>query len=576
MNKIVPNIFLCVLFVSIFSCKKQGFLEQTVTSDLTESAVFADSARTVAFLTDIYTGIGFASDPNRFGNGGLDAACDESRPQISTDITTTVQFASGTIAPGIVATDAWSIPYSNIRKVNLLFKHFPGVPMRAAQKKIYQAEARFLRAWYYSILLNHYGGVPLIKDTVYTFTDFIPAKRNTYKECVDYIVSECDAAGLDLQDRRIGGDYGRIGKGACLALKARVLLYAASPLFNNPSGVSNPLLGYDTYNKERWRLARDAAKAVTDLSPTNALKFSLHEASASAPTPIPPGYGFYELFTLRVNNEYILARMGGGVRYLESLWQPVSRDGAKAGFPYQELVDAFGMSNGKNIGDAGAGYDPANPYINRDPRLAYTVIRDQTVLINRGGVRSAVNIYLLGNRQPSSQDAIYAGTPTGYYVNKMLNASIAANDINGSNRVLPLIRFAEILLNFAEAENEYTGPNGDVYNAVNAVRKRAGLVPFELPLGLNQNQMRVAIQNERQKELAFEGHRFWDTRRWKIAPQVLGKGMHGMEVTRDGVQPAVYKQVLVDTHVFKDAMYFWPIPQIETGRSPELIQNPGY
>jgi len=544
------------------SCAKQGFLDQTVTSDLTEDLVFSDSSYTVQFLNDIYRDIGFSEHANRFGNGGLDAACDESRPQQSVNVTTTVLFSSGTITASSIATDAWTKPYANIRKVNQLLKHLPQAPIAAHQKELMAAEARFLRAWYYFILLKHYGGVPLVGDTVYTFTDHIPAKRNTYAECVDYIVGECDAVRNVLPYKQIRGEYGRAGGASCDALKARTLLYAASPLYNRAN--SNPLLGYTSEDPERWKKAADAAQRIITSG-----QYALYEENNN-----PSGYSFYFLFTLRENPEYIVARMQGGNKELEEIWQPPSRGAAKGGFPYQETVDAFGMQNGKAIDEAGSGYDPNNPYAGRDPRLAYTFIKDQTVIANNQGAMAPVNIYLNTNGTPSSQDAIYAGTPTGYYTNKMLNPEHAANFIHGGQRCFPLVRYAEVLLNYAEALNEYSGPSTEVYQAIEAVRKRAGLNPYQLPADLSQAEMRERIRNERRVELAFEGHRFWDVRRWMLG-DTQNQQMHGMEVRRANGQ-VTYKIVPIDKHNFRPEMYYWPIPMTEVGKSPELEQNPGY
>ncbi|GAA4808683.1 RagB/SusD family nutrient uptake outer membrane protein [Olivibacter ginsenosidimutans] len=544
------------------SCGKQGFLDQTVTSDLTEDLVFSDSLYTVQFLNDIYVDIGFSEHANRFENGGLDAACDESRPQQSTDVTTTVLFSSGTITASSIATDAWLKPYANIRKVNQLLKHLPQAPIEAHQKELMAAEARFLRAWYYFILLKHYGGIPLVGDTVYAFTDHIPAKRNTYAECVDYIVGECDAVRNVLPYKQIRGEYGRAGGASCDALKARTLLYAASPLYNRSN--SNPLLGYTSADPERWKKAADAAQRIITSG-----QYALYEENNN-----PPGYSFFYVFTLRENPEYIVARMQGGNKELEEIWQPPSRGAAKGGFPYQETVDAFGMQNGKAIDEDGSGYDPQNPYAGRDPRLAYSFIKDQTVIANNQGAMAPVNIYLTANGQPSSQDAIYSGTPTGYYTNKMLNPEHAANFIHGGQRCFPLIRYAEVLLNYAEALNEYSGPGTEVYQAMEAVRKRAGLNPYQLPEGLSQAEMRERIRNERRVELAFEGHRFWDVRRWMLG-DTQNQQMHGMEVRRGNGQ-VTYKVVVVDKHNFRPEMYYWPIPMSEVGKSPELEQNPGY
>jgi hypothetical protein len=188
-----------------------------------------------------------------------------------------------------------------------------------------------------------------------------------------------------------------------------------------------------------------------------------------------------------------------------------------------------------------------------------------------------VNIFV-GNYNGvlTGQDAVHQGTITGYYNNKMLDpAAIAATLSFGTNRVMPLIRYAEVLLNYAEAANEYEGPTGNVYAAMEAIRQRAGLDPYQLPIGLTKDEMRSWIQNERRIELAYEGHRFWDVRRWKIALQTESIQSQGMEVNRNGAA-ATYKLFNVTKHNFRPAMYLWPFPLSETGKSPELIQNPGY
>ena len=458
------------------------------------------------------------------------------------------------------------------------------------------AEARFLRAWYYFILLEHYGGVPIVGDKLYTYTEPISAKRNTFEETVNYITSQCDSAGASLPTTQSGLTYGRASKGACLALKARVLLYAASPLFNNPTpggfgpnGNKTPqdlassadvkaLVGYPTYDKTRWQLAENAAATVIGLG-----AYGLYTDSANI-----GGYGevgaFQELFTQRVNNEYIFQLMQGNSNtYLEGLFQPPSRTGANGAFPYQGMVDAFAMKNGLPITDPNSGYDPTNPYANRDPRLKYSITYDQSLMGNRtpnGQIAgySPVNIYLnnVGGVLSGGTDAVYQGTLTGYYNNKMLDPNaISEGFFNTSQRCLPLIRYAEILLDYAEAANEVEGPTSLVYQAIEAVRQRAGLSPYQLPTGLTTDQMRTYIQNERRVELAYEGHRFFDVRRWVIADQTENLVAKGMEVDRTNGIPT-YKIFDVRTHVFNTKMYLWPFPQTEIGKGAGLIQNPGY
>ncbi|OOQ56818.1 RagB/SusD family nutrient uptake outer membrane protein [Mucilaginibacter pedocola] len=578
-QKVTYSFFVALLVLA--SCKKDGFLGQTTTSNLTEETVFKDSANTVGFLAGIYANVGFSASASRFTygpnalnqtpNGGLDASSDEAEP-FNTGGSTAVAWASGAINAAVATNDAYKTCYVNIRSVNQLLKNLPKTPINAFNKNLMKAEARFLRAWYYAILLKHYGGVHLVGDSIYNYTDAIPAVRNTYEECVNYIVAECDAAGQELPNAQVGVNYGRASRGSCLALKARVLLYAASPLFNGQSltGTKNDLLlGYSGYNKERWKAAADAAEAVIGLG-----AYQLYTDNATA-----PGYGFQFVFTKRYNTEYIFQLMRPSSNAdLESLFQPPSRTGKNGAFPLQGLVDAFPMRNGKAITDPTSGYDPQNPYANRDPRLDYTVVRDQTPMQNRlASGFSPVNIYQgIFNGVATGQDAVHRGTVTGYYTNKMLSPNAVANDFtHPTERVLPLMRYAEVLLNYAEASNEYNGPSGLVYTAVEAVRQRAGLNPYQLPAGLSQVQMREVIQNERRIELAFEEHRFWDVRRWKIAEQTDNIQTMGMEVNRNGAN-VTYTQFPVRKRNFRTAMYLWPIPQSEVAKSPEVIQNPGY
>jgi hypothetical protein len=568
-----------IMLCFLASCKKDSFLGQTQTSNLNEATVFADSASTVAFLSNIYSNVGFSASASRFTygpilnpipNGGIDASSDEAEVYDSGG-STALAWETGTINAAVVTDDAYKISYTNIRSVNQLLKNLPKAPISAFVKTQMKAEARFLRAWYYAILVKHYGGVHLVGDSIYTYTDNIPVARNTYEECVNYIVSECDAAGQDLPFTQSGINYGRASQGACMALKARVLLYAASPLFNQAplTGTKNDaVVGYTSYSKERWKAAEDAALAVITKG-----VYSLNIDNSA------PGIGFRNLFTMRYNNEYIFQLMRPtGNSDLEALFDPPSRTGAHGAFPLQGLVDAFPMSNGKAISDPTSGYDSQNPYLHRDPRLDFTVIRDQTQLQNRlAPGTSAINIYQgTFNGVSTGSDAVHVGTTTGYYTNKMLSPTAVSQDFqHRTDRVLPLIRYAEVLLNYAEAANEYEGPTQEVYRAVEAIRQRAGLVPYQLPTGLSQEGMRLTIQNERRIELAFEEHRFWDVRRWKIADQTDNIQTKGMQVDRKGTA-VTYTIFDVRKRNFRTAMYLWPLPQTEVAKSPSLIQNPGY
>lgn len=564
---------LLVTAIALFgfiACTKEGFLGQTATTDLNENSVFSDSARSMDFLAQIYSNIGFSFSLTRFnGLAGLDACSDEAEGPSASTVTTYNQFVTGSVNAFSISTDAWTLSYSNIRAVNQFIAHLNVMPFNADLKNRTRGEATFLRAWYYAILIKHYGGVPLVGDAIYDVNDNISSKRNTYEECVNYIVQQCDDAFNLLSTSYSGLNYGRVTKGACLALKAKVLLYAASPLFNG-SGIaeSEPLksiTGYPSYDVNRWKVAADAAKAVMDLN-----QYQLNIDNTTK-----PGYGFYQLFQLRVNNEYILARMNSENRDLEGLWRPPSRGGnsVAGSFPYQNLVDAFEMTDGKSITDPSSGYDPQNPYLGRDPRLDFTVSHNQSLIYK--SLQSVLPIYTYDG-EPNG-DGTGVGTPTGYYGNKMCNDLVVPDYIgSASPRCLPLIRYADILLMYAEATNEFEGPTQEVYDAVQAIRERAGLNPFQLQPGLSKEEMRNVIQHERRVEFAFEEQRFWDVRRWKIAEQTEDQMMKGMKVKKNSDGSFTYSVIDVRDHSFRTPMYLWPIPQSETAKSTDLLQNPGY
>ena len=561
----------CVVFICLITaCKKQNFLDKTTTTDLTEKAVFSDSSRSMDFLANIYASAGFSFDLSRFnGAAGLDACSDEAEGPLSTGVTTYNQFAAASVRAFNISRDAWNTPYAQIRAVNQFLKHLPAVPFNDILKKRTKGEAIFLRAWYYATMLKHYGGIPLIGDTVYTESDKINTTRNTYAECVDYITKQCDDAAALLPLSFTGLDYGRVTKGAAMSLKARVLLYAASPLFNGGAEAGDEnlkaIISYPNNDPNRWKLAADAAKAVMDLG-----VYSLNVDNNTK-----PGYGFYSLFQKRVNSEYIFARLEPENKDLENLWRPPSRGGSttSGSFPYQNLVDAFGMKNGLPVTDPASGFDPEHPYDNRDPRLDYTVTHNLSLVYVAYDALRPVYTY---DGEPNG-DGFGAGTPTGYYGNKMCNDNVIPNYFfNVTPRCYPLIRFADILLMYAEALNEFSGPSQEVYDAVEQIRQRAGLDPYQLQTGMTKDEMRAVIQHERRVEFAFEGSRFWDVRRWKIAEQTDSQMMTGMKVKKNADGSYTYTVQDVRKHNFRKPMYLWPIPQSETAKSPDLLQNPGY
>lgn len=597
------------------SCVDSSFLDETATSDLSKEVIFADSAYTAGFLNQIYADIAFDVHPNRFGPGGLQSASDEGEFRNVSYITPAAMFTTGNVSAKSINSDhgAWKSCYRNIRRCNVFLANVDGCPMREMAKERYKAEARFLRAWYYHLLLRHYGGVPILYDKVLEDTEDIDMTRNSYEEVVDYIVSECNEAAKGLPVRRAGTDFGRASAGACYGLISRVKLYAASPLFNGvPTDISSdpairPLLGYESADQERWKEAATAALTVI-----GSQQFDLYSYHQNNEGQAEPGWGFYGKF---VSDDYMnltkygdktytggpicgqlfVKKYGSGTTGIHA-WCDPARTGCSddGGWPYLEIAESFPMLDGKAIDDKDGKYyiddvneRRSNMLKNRDPRFNNTILCNGSTYRNGN---EANEVCKTGLGMGATTDAIYTGTQTGFYWRKSGHRNSAANYWVTSPYNILLMHYSEILLNYAEATNEYYGPNhpdtmGEEtitpIEALKLIRENAGIEAgkdnmYGLKAGMSQDEMREAIRLERRIELAFEGHRFYDVRRWKIAEQTENQMMHGLEINYAADGSINTKIVNVRQHVFRPAMYFWPLPYDEVSRSEELLQNPGY
>jgi hypothetical protein len=573
----------------LFTACKKDFLDQKTLSAVDEAAVYRDSAKTLGVINNLYSNLGFSFNARRFNNTGLDAACDESEP-ISDPTIFTYIISNGGVNPSNADKGTWTTVFQMVRSANIFLKNRDSIPVTTATRDFWTGQVRFLRAWYLFNLLKHYGGIPLIGDRIFENGEKIDEGRSSYEKCVDYIVGELDAAAalLPASFPVNNVNQNRITKGTALATKARLLLYAASPLFNSGARTDDPdnLLAYASADMERWKKASDAAKAVINLN-----VYSLYTNTA---TPL------YTLFLQNSpQNEHVMVYWQpvstANNFYVENSANPQSRGtvngyaGVKY-FPTQELVDEFDMINGLRITDPASGYPGIgdNMYKNRDPRLTQT-IHYNGALRNMGALGDQpVNTYTgtipTGNAAATSAsvDGMYApnGTKTGYFRFKMCN-NFGVGGGSELYRPWVVMRYAEVLLNAAEATNEYYGATTEVYDWLKLIRTRAGIQPgvnnlYGLKAGMTKEEMREAIRHERRVELAFEEHRYWDIRRWKIAPQTENAETHGMEITRAANGTFSYRIVPVRKHVFTEAMYFWPIPQSEIVKSPALKQNPGY
>lgn len=559
--KFLKYTFILAAFSGAFvlsSCN--DFLDREEDSFIDKTATFDSYNRTKQYLTYAYSLL--PDGLNRFSNGAmLASATDDAEFAVETaDIQ---KFNNGSWNALNNPDDTWNRYFAGIAKCCTLLENSDHVNLDISRLdpdkqveyqnclkdiKMWRAEAHFLRAYFYFELLKRFGPVPIIKSTLSINENYENMPRPTMQQVVDFIAEECDIAAetLELTPWRNDNDaFGRATKGAALALKSRLLLYAASPLYlefgdtNEANKPSDPA---------KWKLAADAAKAVIDLNQYE----------------LAPSYGnlFKNNFQFK---EYIFVRRYDSNSDFEKSNFPVSFGGKGGTNPSQNLIDDYEMLDGTAF-DWNDPAKAAQPFANRDTRLA------ATILMNAASFKGKkVATYVGGaDAQPKPN-----ATKTGYYLRKYLNEDVNVQTGGSSNgHVVPLFRLAEIYLNYAEALNEYNPTNADITYYLNKVRNRAFLP--DTPSGLSQEQMRTFIQHERRIELAFEEHRAWDVRRWKIASSTLGKPLMGVRVEQKETGGYTYTPVEVEQRVFQPNMYWYPIPQSEVLKLKQWSQNNGW
>jgi starch-binding outer membrane protein, SusD/RagB family len=566
MNKSIIHFSIIILLLIIApSCRKDVeteprdlFTDGLVWDAQDKNAVFAKQ-----FLANMYNYLpnGF----NRVNGDFLDAASGDAIPSRTNTGNSVEYYTNGLVSSFQNPDPYWANSYTGIRNVNIFLSNIDKVPAPPASIAGWKAEARFIRAFMYFELLKRYGGVPLIADKVFTLKDDLQIPRNTFEEVLNYIVSECDAVkGVLMTDPGLDTDWGRIPRGAAIALKCRLYLYAASPLFNG-GALASPqktkgLLGYTNNDPLRWQKAIDAAEEF------KALGYYALQAS------------FASVFTTKKNAEVILAKQSAQNFNIEINNAPIgyAPNGVQSfglTSPTQNLVDAFTMLNGLSITDPLSGYDALAPYTGRDKRLDVTVFYNNIQWLKR-----PVETFEGGVDKPNTTNTIQ--TKTGYYLRKFMADFSTSTSYATQSHNFVYFRYAEILLNYAEALNE-VGRVEDAVQQIILIRKRAGITAgvtnrYGIAAAISQTDMRSLVQNERRVELAFEEHRFWDLRRWKIANVVLNGPLTGMKITKIGPGTFTYARVTAGNTVFSDKLYFMPIPYDEISKNSKLEQNPGW
>lgn len=542
-------VLLCSL--SMLSCKK--VLDKAPLDSYTDESVWKDLKLAEAFLNNIYNVLpSFTVD---WGNSlnrslALSSASDEAFTKFSDGYTCGVRnvLNKGLLSPDNAGNfDSWAKNYHHIQNANILLSKIDNVPGDENIRKRLKGEATFLRAFAYFQLISDYGGVPLIK-TPFDLNSNFKLNRNSFEECAKFISDELDvAAGL----LPVTAQRGRIGSPLALAIKARLLLYAASPLWN------------PTNDQAKWTAASAAAKAVIDLP-----GFSLYTGN------------YANLFTT-FNNELLGVRLSGykgewdPFTGVEMMCFPNGYHGWAVFAPTQDLIDAFGMGDGKFINDAMSGYDPQNPYANRDPRFYANIIYDGRPTGNPAffsdRTTSQAQFYEGGYDSDQGFDA-WNNSLTRYAFRKYMDTTFNFNTTTQTNKFWILARLGEIYLNYAEAEFNL-GHEATAREYLDKIRMRAGI---NVPLTETGTALRDRIRNERQIELCFEGHRYYDVRRWKIAETTENKPVRQVIITRNpstGVKTYTYQTL--EPRAFSIQHYLMPIPRTEINRTG-LQQNPGY
>lgn len=555
--------------VVMSSCSDE--MDYSESNTYNKEYVFTNFGNTVGFVTNIYGWLD--SDLGLFDSGMLASACDEAEHAWRTS--TIQDFTNGAWTPSNSKANWWTESYSAIRASNFYLNECGNADFSELKyNKDYQAqmkrferlqyEVRFLRAYFYFRLARQFGDVPL-STTVETESGVNKLPKTPAQDVFKFVCDECDAivdklpaSYSNLGDDAASGEVGRVTSTAVLALKARTKLYAASPLFNTGNDVS------------KWREAAEASKAVIDACAANGITMT-------------DDYSKLWGKTNWQNSEMIFTRGIGNVSWPESNNYPMGVQGGQSGnCPSQNLVEAYDLKDGSTVNWS----DPAAAvakFDDFDPRFSKTIAKNGDTGWPTFYGKALETYYGGANGEPLPN-----ATPTSYYLKKYLDASVNTSSTNGTTATHAWItyRLGEFYLNYAEAVYKWLGSetatpgftsgyNASALDAMNVTRTRAGVAALT-EAQASERGFWNCYEKERMVELAFEGHRFWDLRRWKEGDKL--KSITEMHITKNGTgDDATYTYTRkVVSRVWDDKMYLFPIPLSETLKNKNLTQNPGW
>ena len=552
------GLFILALLLTA-SCVDLNYTEQNTRDEEWTYEYYENGIKNMVF--DVYAQLynnEFESNSAYF----LASATDEAQYALETGAVN--NYVNGGWSPANPYADIWNKSYTAIADACMYLEKIEQTDVTdwqynadysdwVKQMELFPYELRFLRAYFYFELFRAYGDVPLVTTTL-TNAQANNIERTPADEIVKFIVEELDAVAPYLPVSymtEVGSEIGRATRVAAFALKARTLLYAASPLFNREN------------DKDRWAAAADACKYILDNAEAWGLKLSSYGAL----------WGHDAFF----NPELIMGLGRGESNSFEMANYPVGvENGASGNCPTQSLVDQYEyQDNGETFGQRYPGtinLNSVDPYEGLDPRFALSVVRNGDEWPSNGAQKKVIETFDGGfNGAPK-----YGATPTGYYLKKYVDGSCVTTADNQTRRrhTWILFRLGEIYLDYAEAVFHATGSANDASfgltanEAVNVLRKRADI---QMPLFTEEGDAWLErYERERLVELAFENHRFWDVRRWMKAPQYFST------IQVASINSARQLSRTTVTRRWEDKYYFYPIPQTELKKNPHLGQNPGW
>lgn len=548
----LKNIGLIILAICGLNACNDEFLELQPKNQISDGIVWDNINLVEAFVSESYKNLsmrtGFNSGGNNAGAFRLSQASDECQRRFNVPMNFGILTPADMDGVSSEYVNYWKHYYDIINMSNIFLENVQGenlakLELQDSEKaKRMIGEMKFFRAYAYMRLNQLHGGVPLITEP-FKLGDDYEMVRNSYDEVVQYVVAELNEVAELLPLTYGSDDVGRITKGAALGIKSRTLLYAASPL-TNPEN-----------DKAKWQAAADAAKAVIDLG-----VYSLY---SDYKQQFVEKYTEESIFFALYNNP--LQRR----HRIERELYPNGSQGYGQSGPSHNAVQRFETLKGL-LPENDPDYDPQDPYVNRDPRFYAVILYDGAPWLGR-----EIETFLPGGMDSAEGPEGWNASWSGYYWRKFVDESVTVPiEANTSNATWTFMRYAEILLNYAEAQF-YLGNEEIAREYINMVRDRPSVkMP---PVTETGTALEERLRNERFVELIGEEHRFFDVRRWRVASETNNQPALRMRVIKDlQTEEKTYTVEVTEERKFLDHQYWMPIPQSEMERTLKLEQTPGY